>query len=108
MFHVEHRGLRANQSAVLACSCRPRHWLIRCWSRIVSNRSSRCARELEYAMKRKEGRLNPPLKDLLNRLKRFFRRRPIEPEDPFAYRMAPLRRPPHKGGAAAVAELDED
>ena len=48
------------------------------------------------------------LKDLLNRLKLFFRRKPAEPEDPYAYRMATIRRPPNKGGAAAVAELDED
>ena len=47
---------------------------------------------------------------LLDRLKRFFMPwiEPTEPEDPYAYRMAPLRRPPGKGGAAAVAELDEE
>ncbi|MGB6687268.1 MAG: hypothetical protein WBE76_05445 [Terracidiphilus sp.] len=33
---------------------------------------------------------------------------PTEPEDPYAYRMAPLRRPPSRGGAAAVVELDEE
>jgi hypothetical protein len=50
------------------------------------------------------------LRDLLNRVKRFFMPwiEPTEPEDPFAYRMAPLRRPPSKGGAAAVAEFDEE
>lgn len=46
------------------------------------------------------------LRDLLRKLKDFLRPRP-EPEDPYAYRMAPLRRPPHNRGAAAVAELDE-
>jgi hypothetical protein len=59
-------------------------------------------------MKSKQKRPTRPLKDLLNLLKRLFERKPAEPEDPYAYRMAPLRRPPHKGGAAAVAELDED
>jgi hypothetical protein len=48
-----------------------------------------------------------PLQRLLDRLKQLFRPRP-EPEDPYAYRMATLRRPPGKGGAAAVAELDEE
>jgi hypothetical protein len=48
-----------------------------------------------------------PLHDLLKRLQSLIRRRP-EPEDPYAYRVATLRRPPNKGGAAAVAELDED
>jgi hypothetical protein len=50
------------------------------------------------------------LRDLLNRVKRFLMPwiEPTEPEDPYAYRMAPLRRPPGKGGAAAVAELDEE
>jgi len=58
----------------------------------------------------KNKRSTRPLRALLDRLKRLFRRRiePAEPEDPYAYRMAPLRRPPSKGGAAAVAELDED
>jgi hypothetical protein len=48
-----------------------------------------------------------PFKKLLERLRQFLRRKP-EPEDPYAYRMATLRRPPGKGGAAAVAELDEE
>ncbi len=59
-------------------------------------------------MKNQERRSVRSLKDLLNRLKLLFRRKPAEPEDPYAYRMATLRRPPNKGGAAAVAELDED
>lgn len=59
-------------------------------------------------MKNQERRSIRSLKDLLNRLKLLFRRKPAEPEDPYAYRMATLRRPPNRGGAAAVAELDED
>ena len=61
-------------------------------------------------MKSKKNRSARPLRKLLDRLKRIFMPRiePTEPEDPYAYRMAPLRRPPGKGGAAAVAELDEE
>jgi hypothetical protein len=58
-------------------------------------------------MKNRDRRSIRSLKDLLHRLKLIFRRKPAEPDDPYAYRMAPLRRPPHKGGAAAVADLDE-
>jgi hypothetical protein len=61
-------------------------------------------------MKDKRSRPKRSIRDLLRRVKRFFLpgTEPIEPEDPHAYRMAPLRRPPNKGGAAAVAELDEE
>ena len=59
-------------------------------------------------MKNRDRRSIRSLKEFLNRLKQIFRLKPAEPEDPYAYRMAPLRRPPSKGGAAAVAELDED
>ena len=61
-------------------------------------------------MKSNRRRANRLLRDLLNRMKRFFLPwiGPTEPEDPYAYRMAPLRRPPTKGGAAAVAEMDEE
>jgi len=59
-------------------------------------------------MKSRERRSIRSLQKFLNRLKQIFRRKPAEPEDPYAYRMAPVRRPPSKGGAAAVAELDED
>lgn len=48
-----------------------------------------------------------PMRNLLDALKRLFRRKP-EPEDPYAYRMAPLRRPPNGRSGSAVAELDED
>ncbi len=44
---------------------------------------------------------------LLERLRLLFRRKP-EPEDPYAYRTAPLRRPPQGKSGAAVAELDEE
>jgi hypothetical protein len=43
----------------------------------------------------------------LAQLKLLFRRK-REPEDPHAYRAAPLRHPPHGGSGAAVAELDEE
>jgi len=46
------------------------------------------------------------LRSLLDRLKSLFGRKP-EPEDPYAYRMAPVRRPPRGRSGAAVAELDE-
>ena len=47
------------------------------------------------------------LRRLLAQLKLLFHRKP-EPEDPYAYRTAPLRRPPHGKSGAAVAELDEE
>ena len=59
-------------------------------------------------MKNRERRSIRSLEELLNRLRQIYRRKPAEPEDPYAYRMAPLGRPPGRGGAAAVAELDED
>ena len=46
---------------------------------------------------------------IVERLQRLFRRRPEpEPEDPYAYRMAPVQRPPQGRSGAAVAELDEE
>jgi hypothetical protein len=47
------------------------------------------------------------LRRLLARLKLLFRPKP-EPEDPYAYVTAPLRRPPQGRSGAAVAELDEE
>ncbi len=47
------------------------------------------------------------LQTLLDRLRLFFRRK-SEPEDPYAYRMAPVRRPPRGRSGAAVADLDEE
>ncbi len=55
---------------------------------------------------KKHRRPNSPMQKLLNAIKRLFRPKP-EPEDPYAYRMAPLRRPPRGRSGAAVAELDE-
>ena len=46
------------------------------------------------------------LERLLERVKRLFRPKP-EPEDPYAYRMAPVKGPPRGRSGAAVAELDE-
>lgn len=46
------------------------------------------------------------LKRLLDRIVRLWRK--PEPEDPYAYRTAPLRRPPLNRSSAAVAELDEE
>lgn len=47
------------------------------------------------------------LRRLPAQLKLLFRPKP-EPEDPYAYRTAPLRHPPHGRSGAAVAELDEE
>ena len=47
------------------------------------------------------------LRRLLAQIKLLFRRKP-EPDDPHAYRSAPLGRPPHVRSGAAVAELDEE
>ena len=47
------------------------------------------------------------LRRLLAQIKLLFRRKP-EPDDPHAYRSAPLRRPPHGRSGAAVAEPDEE
>ena len=46
------------------------------------------------------------LRRILERLRRLVRPKG-EPEDPYAYVTAPLRRPPHGRSGAAVAELDE-
>jgi len=47
------------------------------------------------------------LRRLLAQLKLLSRRK-REPEDPHAYRTAPLRHPPHGRSGAAVVELDEE
>lgn len=44
---------------------------------------------------------------LLDRLKRLFGPKP-EPEDPYAYTMAPVRRPRLGRSGAAVAEIEDD
>lgn len=47
-------------------------------------------------------------REMLNRIKRFFRREPDAPEDPYAYVTAPKKpRPPYRS-AAAVADRPED
>jgi len=57
----------------------------------------------------KNSRLNSRsfLQALLTKLKSIFFPKP-EPEDPYAYRTAPLRHPPNSRSGAAVAELDEE
>ncbi len=56
---------------------------------------------------KKHSKSHSYLQRLLERLRRLFRRKP-EPEDPYAYTMAPVRRPPHGRSGAAVAEIEED
>jgi hypothetical protein len=44
-----------------------------------------------------------PVRDVLQRLKRFFKREPESPDDPYALVGAPKKpRPPHRSAAAAV------
>ena len=46
---------------------------------------------------------------VMDRLKRLLRRKADpEPEDPYAYRMAPVRRPPHGRSGAAVADVEDE
>jgi len=59
------------------------------------------------AMQQKKSQSLSYWRRLLEQLKLLFRRKP-EPEDPYAYRTAPLRRPPHGRSGAPVAELDEE
>lgn len=47
------------------------------------------------------------LRRLLAQIKLLFRRKP-EPEDSYAYRTAPVRRPPRGRSGAAMADLDEE
>lgn len=58
-------------------------------------------------MRKKKSQSPSYWKRALERLKLLFRPKP-EPEDPYAYRTAPVRRPPHGKSGAAVAELDEE
>jgi hypothetical protein len=62
------------------------------------------------SIERRRRRSPHPLQNLLKSVMRLFRRKsePREPEDPYAYRMAQLRRPPRGRSGGAVAELDED
>jgi hypothetical protein len=46
---------------------------------------------------------------LLDRVRRWWKKEPDLPADPFANRMAPLRRGPKgRSGAAAIAEPDDE
>ena len=44
---------------------------------------------------------------VLDFLKRLLGRKPAQPEDPYAYAMAPLKRGPKGRGGAAVAEIED-
>ncbi len=48
------------------------------------------------------------LRMALDFLKRLLRKKPAQPEDPYAYVMAPLRRGPNGRSGAAVAEIEDD
>jgi hypothetical protein len=49
------------------------------------------------------------LRNLLEKLRRWWKPEPERPGDPYAYRMAPVRpRPKGRSGAAAVAEPEEE
>jgi hypothetical protein len=51
---------------------------------------------------------NSLIREWLDSIKRFFRRKPNAPEDPYAYVTAPRKpRPPYRS-AAAVADHPED
>ena len=58
-------------------------------------------------MQRKKSQSLSYWQRLLERLRLLFRRKP-EPDDPYAYRTAPLHRPPQGKSGAAVAEVDEE
>jgi hypothetical protein len=47
------------------------------------------------------------LQRLLDRVRRWWKREPELPGDPYAYRMAPVRRGPKGKSGAAVAEPEE-
>ncbi len=48
------------------------------------------------------------IRAILNSIRRFFKRKPVVPEDPYAYVTVPKGpRPPHRS-AAAVADKPED
>ena len=48
------------------------------------------------------------LEHLKDFLRRFFRRKPKSPEDPYAYSAVPIERNPRGRSGAAVAELPEE
>ena len=45
---------------------------------------------------------------VLDFLKRLLGKKPAQPEDPYAYAMAPLKRGPKGRSGAAVAEIEDD
>jgi hypothetical protein len=47
-------------------------------------------------------------KVVLDFLKRLLGKKPAQPEDPYAYAMAPLRRGPKGRSGAAVAEIEDE
>jgi hypothetical protein len=51
---------------------------------------------------------NSRFRRLLDFLKRLLRNKPAQPEDPYAYAMAPVHRGPKGRSGAAVAEIDDD
>ena len=60
-------------------------------------------------MKKKRTNSSPLLRRILERLKHLFGRKPEpEPEDPYAYRMAPVKPPPRGRSGATVAEIEDD
>jgi hypothetical protein len=57
---------------------------------------------------RDAGEKRSRLKIALDFLKRLLGKKPAQPEDPYAYAMAPLRRGPKGRSGAAVAEIEDD
>jgi hypothetical protein len=51
---------------------------------------------------------NSRIREWLNRVKRFLKRKPDAPEDPYAYVTAPEKPKPPYRSAAAVADRPED
>jgi hypothetical protein len=56
----------------------------------------------------RDGGKRSRLKAALDFLKRSVGKKPAQPEDPYAYAMAPLRRGPKGRSGAAVAEVEDD
>jgi len=57
---------------------------------------------------RDAGEKRSKFKAALDFLKRLLGKKPAQPEDPYAYAMAPLKRGPKGRSGAAVAEIEED
>jgi hypothetical protein len=54
------------------------------------------------------GKRRSLLRSLMELLRRVRRRKPPMPEDPYAYKFAPVRRGPKGRSGAAVAEPEDD